>query len=98
MKLALQPDDIDVLLLYLPGAFLTGALEQVEKTAAATNKTLIVIDTFAMADQAHLAAQGIGYFDDFDRAARAISAYGAWAKGGEDAPVVHSLHDPVARD
>ena len=85
MKLALQPDDIDVLLLYLPGAFLTGALEQVEKTAASTNKTLIVIDTFAMADQAHLAARGIGYFEDFDRAARAISAYGAWAKGGEDA-------------
>ena len=85
MKLALQPDDIDVLLLYLPGAFLTGALEQVEKTAASTSKTLIVIDTFAMADQAHLAAQGIGYFEDFDRAARAISAYGAWVKGGEDA-------------
>ena len=85
MKLALQPDDIDVLLLYLPGAFLTGALEQVEKTAPSTNKTLIVIDTFAMADQAHLAARGIGYFEDFDRAARAISAYGAWAKGGEDA-------------
>jgi acetate---CoA ligase (ADP-forming) len=88
MKLALQPDDIDVLLLYLPGGFLTGALEQVEKTAAATDKTLIVIDTFAMADQAHLAKLGIGYFDDFDRAARAISAYGSWAKGGETAPTL----------
>jgi acetate---CoA ligase (ADP-forming) len=88
MKLALQPDDIDVLLLYLPGTFLTGALEQVEKTAAATDKTLIVIDTFAMADQAHLAKLGIGYFDDFDRAARAISAYGSWAKGGETAPAL----------
>jgi acetate---CoA ligase (ADP-forming) len=88
MMLALQPDDIDVLLLYLPGAFLTGALEQVEKTAAATDKTLIVIDTFAMADQAHLAKLGIGYFDDFDRAARAISAYGSWAKGGETAPTL----------
>ena len=41
MKLALQPDDIDVLLLYLPGAFLTGALEQVEAVAASTDKTLI---------------------------------------------------------
>lgn len=88
MKLALQPDDIDVLLLYLPGAFLTSALAQVEKTAAATNKTLIVIDTFAMADQARLAEHGIGYFDDFDRAARAISAYGAWAKAGQSASSV----------
>jgi acetate---CoA ligase (ADP-forming) len=86
MKLALQPDDIDVLLLYLPGSFLTGALDQVEKSAASTNKSLILIDTFAMADQAHLAAKGIGYFEDFDRAARAISAYGAWAKGSETAP------------
>jgi acyl-CoA synthetase (NDP forming) len=88
MKLALQPDNIDVLLLYLPGGFLTGALDQVEKAAASTNKTLIVIDTFAMADQAHLAAKGIGYFEDFDRAARAISAYGAWAKGGKSAPLL----------
>jgi acyl-CoA synthetase (NDP forming) len=88
MKLALQPDDIDVLLLYLPGAFLTSALEQVEKTAASTNKTLIVIDTFAMADQARLAEHGIGYFEDFDRAARAIAAYGAWAKGGQNAPAL----------
>jgi acetate---CoA ligase (ADP-forming) len=88
MMLALQPDDIDVLLLYLPGSFLTGAMEQVEKAAAATTKTLIAIDTFAMADQAHLAKLGIGYFDDFDRAARAISAYGAWAKGGETAPAL----------
>ena len=88
MKLALQPDDIDVLLLYLPGPFLTGALDQIEKTAAATNKTLIVIDTFAMADQVQLAELGIGYFDDFDRAARAISAYGSWAKGSETAPAL----------
>ena len=80
IKLALQPNDIDVLLLYLPGAFLTQALDQVEKAAAESNKTLIVIDTFAMADQARLAAHGIGYFDDFDRAARAISAYGNWRK------------------
>lgn len=91
MKLALQPDEIDVLLLYLPGAFLTGALKQVEMAAAGTDKTLIVIDTYAMADQAQLAGLGIGYFDDFDRAARAVSAYGAWAKGGRDVPAfVHS--------
>ncbi len=88
MTLALQPDDIDVLLLYLPGAFLTGALDQVEAVAASTDKTLIVIDTFSMADEAHLAKHGIGYFDDFDRAARAISAYGAWAKGGQVAPAL----------
>ena len=88
IRLALQPDDIDVLLLYLPGAFLTGALDQVEKAAAETGKTLIVIDTFAMADQARLAEHGIGYFDDFDRAARAISAYGAWAKSGSVPPAL----------
>ena len=80
IRLALSPDDIDLLLLYTPGSFLTGALDQVEAAAAANGKAIIVIDTFAMADQARLAAHHIGYFDDFDRAARAISAYGAWKK------------------
>lgn len=84
IKLALQPDDIDVLLLYLPGTFLTQALDQVEKAAAETGKTLIIIDTFAMADQERLTAHGIGYFEDFDRAARAISAYGKWREASTD--------------
>jgi acyl-CoA synthetase (NDP forming) len=76
--LALSPDDIDVLLLYLPGNFLTQALAQIERAAASTSKAIIVIDTFALADRERLAAAGIGYFDDFDRAARAVCAYGKW--------------------
>ncbi|HEX7854503.1 MAG TPA: acetate--CoA ligase family protein [Sphingobium sp.] len=83
IRLALQPDDIDVVLLYLPGYFLTQSLEQIEKAAATTNKALIVIDSYAQADQARLAAAGIGYFDDFDRAARAIAAYGKWKALGD---------------
>ncbi|TVV76731.1 acetate--CoA ligase family protein [Sphingomonas solaris] len=78
MKLAVEANEIDVVLLYLPGYFLTQSFEQVERLAAETDKALIVIDTFAQADQARLAKAGIGYFDDFDRAARAVSAYGAW--------------------
>jgi acetate---CoA ligase (ADP-forming) len=81
IRLALSPDDIDLLLLYTPGSFLTNALVQIERAAAASAKAIVVIDTFAMADRARLAAAGIGYFDDFDRAARAIAAYGAWKKG-----------------
>ena len=84
IRLVLQPDDIDVVLLYLPGNFLTSALDQVEKAAASTNKALVVIDTFAMADKERLAAHGIGYFDDFDRAARAICAYGQWKRAGAE--------------
>jgi acetate---CoA ligase (ADP-forming) len=80
IRLALAPDDIDVVLLYLPGAFLKNALDQVEKAAAASKKALIVIDTFALADRDALAKAGIGYFEDFDRAAKAIGAYGAWKK------------------
>jgi acyl-CoA synthetase (NDP forming) len=80
IRLALSPDDIDVMLLYLPGNFLTQALVQVERAAQDSSKAIIVIDTFAMADRARLAASGIGCFDDFDRAARAVSAYGAWKK------------------
>ena len=87
IRLALSPDNIDLLLLYMPGNFLTQALDQVEKSAAASSKAIVVIDTFAMADQARLAAHGIGYFDDFDRAARAISAYGAWKRAEVSAPV-----------
>lgn len=87
IRLASEPDDINVVLLYLPGNFLTQALDQVEKAAAASSKAFIVIDTFALADRERLAAHGIGYFDDFDRAARAICAYGAWKTGGENAPL-----------
>ncbi|MBV1687875.1 acetate--CoA ligase family protein [Novosphingobium sp. G106] len=78
IRLALSPDDIDVLLLYTPGAFLTGALDQVEAAAAASSKAIIVIDTFALADQTRLAEHGIGYFEDFDQAACAVAAYGKW--------------------
>jgi acyl-CoA synthetase (NDP forming) len=78
IRLALSPDEIDLLLLYTPGAFL--AYDQVEKAAAASKKAIVVVDTFAMADRERLAAAGIGCFDDFDRAARAISAYGAWKR------------------
>jgi acyl-CoA synthetase (NDP forming) len=80
IRLALSPDSIDLLLLYMPGSFLTQALDQIEKAAAASSKAIIVIDTFAMADQTRLTKHGIGYFDDFDRAARAVCAYGAWKR------------------
>lgn len=86
IRLALSPDDIDVLLLYTPGAFLTNALDQVEKAAAASSKAIVVIDTFAMADRDRLAANGIGYFDDFDRAARAVAAYGKWKRSAGHQP------------
>jgi acyl-CoA synthetase (NDP forming) len=86
IRLALSPDDIDMLLLYTPGSFLTNAFEQVEKAAAENDKAIIVIDTFATADREHLAAHNIGYFDDFDRAARAICTYGKWKKADRDIP------------
>lgn len=82
MKLAASADEIDVLLLYLPGYFLVQSIDQVEKLAAETGKALIVVDTFAQGDRERLAKSGIGYFEDFDRAARAVSAYGAWKKAG----------------
>lgn len=80
IRLALSPDNIDVLLLYAPGYFLTRALDQVERAAAASNKAIVVIDTFAQADRDRLAAAGIGYFEDFDRAAKAVCAYGRWKR------------------
>lgn len=86
IRLALSPDEVDVLLLYTPGSFLTGALDQVEKAAAANGKAILVIDTYAMADRDRLAAAGIGYFDDFDRAARAIAAYGKWKRPALGSP------------
>ncbi len=98
IRLALSPDEIDLLLLYTPGAFL--ALDQVEKAAAASDKAIIVIDTFAMADHEELAAKGIGLFDDFDRAARAVAAYGAWKRSGTDtlpAPKLSAVSWPDLR-
>jgi acyl-CoA synthetase (NDP forming) len=80
IRLALSPDEIDLLLLYTPGNFLTGALDQVEKAASENAKAIIVIDTFATSDREHLAAHGIGLFDDFDRAAKAICTYGKWKR------------------
>ena len=86
IRLALSPDDIDLLLLYTPGAFLTSALDQVERAAAESGKAIIVVDTFALADRERLAAHGIGYFDDFDRAAKAVCAYGAWKRHSAPLP------------
>jgi acyl-CoA synthetase (NDP forming) len=86
IRLALQPDDIDVLLLYTPGYFLTNALDQIERAAAASTKAIIVIDTFAQAERERLAEAGIGYFEDFDQAARAVAAYGKWKQAGVAAP------------
>lgn len=80
IRLALSPDDIDVLLLYTPGNFLTAALAQVEQAAAESAKAIIVVDTFALADGERLAASGIGLFEDFDRAAKAVCAYGLWKR------------------
>lgn len=80
INLALSAAEIDVLLLYTPGSFLTGAYEQIRKAAAANSKAIFVIDTYSTAERADLAKDGIGYFDDFDRAARAIGAYGKWKK------------------
>jgi acyl-CoA synthetase (NDP forming) len=78
IKLALQPDAIDVLIVYLPGYFLDRALDQLERAAAQVDKTIVVIDTFALGDRERLRRAGIAYFEDFDRAARAIATYGAW--------------------
>ncbi|MGE3693388.1 MAG: CoA-binding protein, partial [Novosphingobium sp.] len=65
IRLALSPDDVDLLLLYAPGYFLTKSLDQVERAAAANSKAIVVIDTFAQADRERLAAAGIGLFEDF---------------------------------
>ena len=78
IKLALKPDNIHALLVYLPGRFLAQAMDQLERAAAATDKLIVAIDTYAMADRERLSAAGICYFDDMDRAARAIASYGAW--------------------
>ncbi len=80
IKLTFQPDSIDALLVYLPGKFLAQAMDQLERAAAASDKLIIAIDTYAMADRERLTAAGICYFDDMDRAARAIAAYGAWRR------------------
>ncbi len=86
ITLTLSPAEIDVLIVYLPGYFLESAMEQLVRAAAGLNKLVIAIDTFALGNRDLLAAAGIAYFDDFDRAARALCAYGAWKQGGTAAP------------
>jgi acetate---CoA ligase (ADP-forming) len=82
IKLALQPDSIQVLIVYLPGYFLDRALDQLERAAAEAHKAVVVIDTFALGDRDTLRKVGIALFDDFDRAARAIATYGNWKASG----------------
>ena len=77
---ALKPDSIDVLFIYLPGHFLQRAMEQLQRAVAVTNKLIVAIDAFAMADREELAKAGIAYFEDCDRAARAVSVYGGWKR------------------
>ena len=86
IRLALSPDNIDLLLLYTPGYFLRSAMGQIEAAADASDKAIIVIDTFAEADRAALAQRGIGLFEDFDRAARAVASYGKWKRHKIPAP------------
>jgi acyl-CoA synthetase (NDP forming) len=81
-RIALQPDSIDVLIVYLPGYFLDRAFDQLQRAAAELDKAIVVIDTFALADREKLRRAGLVYFDDFDRAARAIATYGAWKQRG----------------
>jgi acyl-CoA synthetase (NDP forming) len=82
IKLALQPDSIQVLIVYLPGYFLDRALDQLERVATELDKAIVVIDTFALGDRDRLRKAGIALFDDFDRAARAIATYGSWKARG----------------
>jgi acyl-CoA synthetase (NDP forming) len=81
MKLSIDPADIDVMFAFLPGYFLDRAMPQLERLAQCTDKGIVVVDTFATGNRAALEAAGIAYFDDFDRAARAVALYGAWRKG-----------------
>ncbi len=76
-KVAEAPN-VDVLLVYLPGYFLTRALPQLAALAERTDKGVVVIDTFAQADRAAVEAAGLALFEDFDRAATAIAQYGRW--------------------
>ncbi len=96
IRLALSPDEIDLLLLYTPGYFLRSAMGQIKAAAAASDKAIIVIDTFAEADRAGMAAHGIGLFEDFDRAARAVASYGKWKRGGLSALAPASPNKTVA--
>lgn len=86
MSTVAEADEIDVIVLYLPGHFLTRAMEQVSAFAASTDKAVVVIDTFALSDRAAVEAAGCALFDDFDRAARALGTYGAWREGLGSAP------------
>lgn len=81
MSIVAEADEVDVIILYLPGHFLTRAMDQVAALARQTDKAVVVIDTFALADRAAVEAAGCALFDDFDRAARAIGQYGAWREG-----------------
>jgi acyl-CoA synthetase (NDP forming) len=75
-------DQVDVLVLYLPGHFLARALPQLTALAQQTSKAVVVIDTFASNDRADVESLGVALFDDFDRAAAAIGAYGRWREAG----------------
>jgi len=86
IRLALRPDDIDVLMVYLPGNFLAQAIDQLERAAAEASKAIIAIDTFALADRERLRKAGIALFTDFDQAARAVATYGNWKSRAPVAP------------
>jgi acetate---CoA ligase (ADP-forming) len=78
IEATLKPDSVDVLIVYLPGYFLERALDQLKRAAAQFQKAIVVIDTFALGDRDGLGKSGIAYFEDCDRAARAIAVYGRW--------------------
>lgn len=92
VKLALTPDEIDVVMVYLPGIFLEKALDQLERAAAETDKSIVVVDVFALGDRERLRKAGIPLFHDMDQAARAVATYGAWAKRSVAVPAAAAVH------
>ncbi|WP_426960053.1 acetate--CoA ligase family protein [Muricoccus radiodurans] len=72
---------VDVLLLYVGGRSLERTLPYIAEVAAATDKRVVVVDTFESGLRREVEALGLAYFEDLTRAVRAIGSYVAWSEG-----------------
>lgn len=91
----LDGGDIDVMMLYLGGRSLERSMPSLAGLMQATDKLVVLIDTFGSGRREEVEAIGIPYFEEISQAVRAVTSYGEWALA---TPAAMSAPHPVVRE
>jgi acyl-CoA synthetase (NDP forming) len=71
-------DELDVVIMHLGDNSIRRGLAFFEQAARSTDKLLVLVDAFESGLRNEVEACGLAYFEDIERAIRAITTYHAW--------------------